>query len=111
MKRKQVQWFLVTSFAALAALPLGAQSTALPSEDVHAVDQRLLPKIKEIKIFDHHAHPGFGDDSDVDAQATPPEHLPLRERSTNPELIDAVKALFDYPYSDMSDEHMSWLQQ
>jgi uncharacterized protein len=111
MKRKQIQWFLVTIFAAFAALPLGAQSTALPSEDVHAVYQRLLPKIKEIKIFDHHAHPGFGDDSDVDAQATPPEHLPLRERSTNPELIDAVKALFDYPYSDMSDEHMSWLQQ
>jgi hypothetical protein len=68
-------------------------------------------EIKSIKIFDHHAHPGFGDDSDVDAQATPPQHLPFRERETNPELVVAVKALFDYPYSDMSAEHMRWLQE
>jgi hypothetical protein len=79
--------------------------------DVQAIYQRLLEKIKTIKIFDHHAHPGYGDDSDVDAQATPPEHLPFRERETNPELVAAVKALFDYPYSDMSEEHMRWLQE
>jgi hypothetical protein len=71
----------------------------------------LLPPISQIRIFDHHAHPGFGDDPDVDAQATPPQHLPLRARETNPELVLAVKALFDYPYQDMSEEHMRWLAE
>ncbi len=46
------------------------QSHALPSGDVPAIYKRLLPQIEAIKIFDHHAHPGFGDDPDVDAQAT-----------------------------------------
>jgi len=111
MQRKQVQWFFVAIFSIAGAMPASAQSHALPSGDVQAIYERLLEKIKTIKIFDHHAHPGYGDDSDVDAQATPPEHLPLRERSTNPELVVAVKALFDYPYPDLSEEHMRWLQE
>src|SRR5579862_8843191 len=100
--------FSLTMTIAVPALP---QSRALPSGDVQAIYSRLLAKIEQIKIFDRHAHPGFGDDSDVDAQATPPEHLPFRERETNPELVGAVKALFDYPYSDMSEDHMRWLQE
>jgi hypothetical protein len=111
MKRKEVQWVLISILAFAGALPAWAQSRALPSGNVQEIYQRLLEKIQSIKIFDHHAHPGYGDDSDVDAQATPPEHLPLRERATNPELVAAVKALFDYPYSDLSEEHMRWLQE
>ncbi len=87
------------------------QSHALPSGDVQAIYKRLLPQIEAIKIFDHHAHPGFGDDSDVDAQATPPQHLPYRARETNPEIVFAVKSLFGYPYSDMSEEHLRWLAE
>jgi hypothetical protein len=88
-----------------------AQSRALPSSDVSAIYNRLLPQIEQIPIFDHHAHPGFGDDPDVDAQATPPQHQPLRARESNPEIVLAVKALFGYPYSDMSQEHMRWLAE
>src|SRR5579864_2527270 len=104
MKRAQAL-VVIAILAAAGAFPAWAQSHALPSGDVQAIYQRLLEKIKSIKIFDHHAHPGFGDDSDVDAQATPPEHLPFRERETNPELVATVKALFDYPHADMSAEH------
>ena len=110
MKRTQT-WLVVVILTAAAALPAEAQSHALPSGDVQAIYERLLERIKSIKIFDHHAHPGYGDDSDVDAQATPPQHLPFRERDTNPELVAAVKALFDYPYSDLSADHMGWLQE
>src|SRR5260370_32398792 len=95
----------------LLAAPVWPQSRALPSGDVQAIYRRLLEKIKSIKIFDHHAHPGFGDDSDVDAQATPPQHLPLRERDTNPELVAAVKALFYYPYPDLAPDHMRLLRE
>jgi uncharacterized protein len=111
MRQKHIQWMLAAFFSLALAIPAWPQSHALPSGDVQAIYQRLLEKIKTIKIFDHHAHPGFGDDSDVDAQATPPEHLPFRERETNPELVLAVKGLFDYPYSDLSPEHQRWLQQ
>jgi uncharacterized protein len=109
--RKQIQWALIAVLAAASAQPAWGQSRALPSGDVQAIYQGLLDKIKSIKIFDHHAHPGFGDDADVDAQATPPQHLPFRQRETNPELVAAVKALFDYPYADMSEEHLRWLQE
>jgi uncharacterized protein len=111
MERKHTLPIFVAIIAAAGTVPAWSQSHALPTGDVQAIYQRLLPKIQSIKIFDHHAHPGFGDDSDVDAQATPPQHVPLRERDTNPELVTAVKALFDYPYADLSEEHMRWLQQ
>jgi hypothetical protein len=97
---------LLLVVAAASAQP---QSHALPSGDVEAIYKRLLAQIQPIKIFDHHAHPGFGDDPDVDAQATPPQHLPFRARETNPEIVLAVKSLFGYPYADMSEEHMRWL--
>lgn len=97
-------------FCAVMCLAAWPQSRALPSGDVGAIYQRLLPQIERIKMFDHHAHPGWGDDPDVDAQATPPgQHLPFRARETNPEFALAMKALFGYPYADMSEEHARWL--
>lgn len=33
----------------------------------------------------------------------------MRARETNSEVVLAVKALFNYPYSDMSPEHLRWL--
>jgi hypothetical protein len=62
-------------------------------------------------MFDHHAHPGFADDPDVDAMAWPPGSAALRERDTNPELVAAAKALFNYPYNDFSREQADWLVQ
>ena len=33
----------------------------------------------------------------------------LRTRDDNPELAAAAKALFGYPYNDLSPEHAKWL--
>ena len=38
---------------------LRAQSRPLVAPEAAAIYQRLLPQISRIKIFDHHAHPGF----------------------------------------------------
>jgi hypothetical protein len=95
---------------ALSALAAG-QARPLPAADVPQIYQRLLPQIERIPIFDHHAHPGYSDDPDVDAMAAPPGSAALRERDTNPELIAAAKALFGYPYNDLSPEHAKWLVQ
>ena len=100
------------SFAAiLLAAPLlaSAQARPFPGPDVPQIYQRLLPQIEKIPMFDHHAHPGFADDADVDAMAAPPGSAALRERDTNPELVAAAKALWGYPYNDLSPEHTKWL--
>jgi uncharacterized protein len=88
-----------------------SQARPFPGPDVQQIYQRLLPQIEKIPMFDHHAHPGFADDSDVDAMAAPPGSAALRERDTNPELVAAAKALWGYPYADFSPEHAKWLVQ
>ena len=97
----------VTAFAAVLS---HAQARPLPGPDVQQIYQHLLPEIDKIPAFDHHAHPGFSDDPDVDAMAAPPDFSEaVRTRADNPELIAAAKALFGYPYTDLSPEHAKWL--
>src|SRR5437588_8842224 len=100
-------------FIILCGLPplCSAQARPLPGPDVHEIYQRLLAQIEKIEIFDHHAHPGFPDDPDVDAMAAPPGSAALRERDSNPELVTAAQALFGYPFTDLSPEHARWLVQ
>ena len=87
-----------------------AQARPFPGPDLQQIYERLLPQIEKIPAFDHHAHPGFSDDPDVDAMASAPDtSLPLRTRDDNPELIAAAKALFGFPYNDLSPEHAKWL--
>src|SRR6201988_2884276 len=94
---------LVSTFCA-------AQARPFPGGDVQQIYQRLLPQIEKIPAFDHHAHPGYADDPDVDAMAAPPNASEaLRTRDDNPELAAAAKALFGYPYNDLSPEHAKWL--
>ncbi len=97
----------------LSALSVSAagQSRPYPGPELPQTYNRLLAQINKISIFDHHAHPGFADDPDVDAMAAPPGSAAFRERDTNPELVAAAKALFGYPYNDLSPEHSKWLVQ
>jgi len=103
--------FCFFAFAALCLTSVAAaQARPFPGPDVQQIYQRLLPQIKKIPAFDHHAHPGLADDPDIDAMAAPPDFSsPLRTRDDNPELIAAAKALFGYPYGDLSAEHAKWL--
>jgi len=87
-----------------------AQARPFPGGDVQQIYQRLLPQVEKIAAFDHHAHPGYADDPDVDAMAAPPNASEaLRTRGDNPELAAAAKALFGYPYNDLSPDHAKWL--
>jgi uncharacterized protein len=108
---KRVALALMVSAAGQSLAPVAmAQARPLPGPDVEQIYQKLLPQIEKIPAFDHHAHPGFADDPDVDAMASPPDATaPLRARDDNPELIVASKALFGYPYDDLSAEHAQWL--
>jgi len=102
---------LIAVIAAGAAPLAAAQARPLAGPDVEQIYERLLPQIEKIPMFDHHAHPGFADDPDVDAMAAPPGSAPVRTRDTNPELVAAAQALWGYPYNDLSAEHTQWLIQ
>ena len=87
-----------------------AQATPYPAGDVQKTYERLLKEIDKIPMYDNHAHPGFADDTDVDAMAAPPdESATLRLRDDNPEFVAGAKALFGYPYDDFKPEHAKWL--
>jgi hypothetical protein len=96
-------------FVLLVATSGWGQARPFAGADVKQIYDRLLPQIEKIQAFDHHAHPGFADDPDVDAMAAPPGSAAFRERDTNPELVAAAKALWGYPYDDLSPEHAKWL--
>jgi uncharacterized protein len=111
MKPKMTWAFCLGMIVGLTSFSV-AQARPFPGADVQQIYQRLLPQIEKIPMFDHHAHPGFADDPDVDAMAAPPdESSALRARDTNPELVAAAKALWGYPYNDLSPEHVKWLIQ
>jgi uncharacterized protein len=97
--------------AATCCVSAFGQARPFPGPDLQQTYTRLLSQIEKIAIFDHHAHPGFAEDADVDAMAAPPGSAALRERDSNPELVAAAKALFGYPYADLSPEHAKWLVQ
>jgi uncharacterized protein len=101
----------LAALLALLGLPCSAQVEPFPGPGVQELYERLLSQIRNIKMLDHHAHPGYFDDPDVDAMTEPPNTSePLRLRSDNHELVIAAKALFGYPYDDLAPGHARWLK-
>ena len=90
-----------------------AQTSTVPDQP-SALFQRLLTSIRQIQILDNHAHPAFPGDPEMDAltfeagrlAALEPFALPLRLRPTNPEYVEALRVLYDYPHSDLSADHL-----
>lgn len=101
---------LILLFTSAYANAQQAPEAAITStQAVQTLSAHLLSAIEKIPIFDDHSHPGFADDADVDAMASPPGSIPLRLRPDNPELIVASKDLFGYPYNDATPDHLQWL--
>ncbi len=93
----------------IATSHASAQSRPLVAPEATAIYGRLLPQIARIKLFDHHAHPAFPDDADVDIAPPPPGATMLRLRPENPETVAAARALFGFPFADMVGAHGKWL--
>ena len=101
-----VGFLLVAGLAQCSA----GQARPLTTGNLAKTYERLLKQVDAIPMYDNHAHPGFADDSDVDAMAAPPdESATLRLRDDNPEFVAAAKSLFQYPYDDFKPEHAKWL--
>ena len=86
-----------------------SQAKPTPGANISQLYQEMLNQIDKIPIFDHHAHPGFADDPNVDAMTVPAGSVPLRLRLNNPELVLACRELLGYPYADLSPAHQGWL--
>ncbi len=100
---------LIVTAVFAASAHAQAKPFASPAE-IQKIYDHLLPQINRIPIYDNHSHATFPDDSDMDAQAAPPdESSVLRLRDTNPEFVAAAKSLFNYPYDDFAPEHAKWL--
>jgi len=112
MKRTAARVLLSSMMAAGLAYGAFGQAKPYPSGDLQRTYERLLKEIDRIPLYDNHAHPGYADDTDVDAMASPPdESATLRLRDDNPEFVAGAKALFGYPYDDFKPEHSKWLAQ
>ncbi|MBI3493570.1 MAG: amidohydrolase family protein [Acidobacteria bacterium] len=109
MRRVLFFCLLLFAFFLLPSSFLVAQSRPLVSPSATPIYQRLLPQVARIKIFDHHAHPGWADDTEVDPAPVPPSVLPLRLREENPDWVAAARALFAFPFSDLKGTHGRWL--
>src|SRR5215510_3256619 len=94
---------------ACSAIVAAGQSRPLVAPEAAAIHRRLLPQINAIKLFDHHAHPAWPDDPDVDIAPPPPGSSPLRLREDNPETSAAARALFGFPFADMKGANRKWL--
>jgi hypothetical protein len=105
----QIGFVFVAALAAAVSAAAQAKPLASP-QDVQKIYDHLLPQIDRIPIYDNHSHATFPDDSDMDAQAAPPdESSVLRLRHSNLEFVAGAKALFGYPYDDFQPEHAKWL--
>jgi hypothetical protein len=93
MTRVLVRLTLLSAIG-LGAPQLFAQSRPLVAPEAAAIYERLLPQIARIRIFDHHAHPGFPGDEEVDPAPVPEGAMPLRLTPGNPDWAAADKELF-----------------
>ena len=86
-----------------------AQSRPLVAPAAEAIYERLLPEIERIRIFDHHAHPGFAGDPEIDPAPALPGNILVRLRPDNPDWAAAAHALFAFPFADVEGAHGKWL--
>ncbi len=101
----------------LSACIRSAEAQSVAPNQADALLQRLLTAIRQIQIIDNHAHPALPSDPEMDAlffdadglAAMESFPLPVRLRPTNPEYVQALRVLYDYPYADLSPEHLQEL--
>lgn len=98
----------------LAFLACAAQAAPIVSAQ-SAIDPDLAKFVATIKAVDNHSHVNSTASGDPDSDALPldglpPFLLPVRARPENPEWIAGYKALYGFPYDDLSAPHLSELR-
>jgi hypothetical protein len=110
-KRRIAAFFACLCLAAAAACSSPASSGEAPG-----ADPALAAFIAGIRAVDNHTHANSVAPGDADADALPldgiaPFELPMLAHADNPAWLAAYKALYKYPYDDLSDAHMVELRK
>jgi hypothetical protein len=79
------------------------------------VDSELTAFIGKIRAVDNHTHantivPGDSESDALPLEVLLPFEIPVRLRPDNPDWLAAYRALYKYPYPDLSDAHMNELR-
>jgi uncharacterized protein len=79
------------------------------------VDSALAAFIAKIRAVDNHTHVNTVATGDSESDALPlevllPFSIPVRLRPENPDWLAAYRALYDYPYADLSEAHLTELR-
>lgn len=101
--------------ASIVASTVAAWSLAPIAGAQAEVDPALAAFISGIKAVDDHTHVNSTAPSDTDSDALPLDGLPAfafaaRVRPDNPEWLAGYKALYGYPYDDLSEAHLGELR-
>jgi len=115
MKPKRIAAFLLACGVAVLARtsPSHGDVAAIPAQA--DTDPEITAYIATIRAVDNHTHVNSIAPSDADSDALPidglpPFSLPARFRPENPDWLAAYRALYDYPYVDLSEPHLAELR-
>src|SRR5467141_5062854 len=104
---------LVCGAVVLACVSPGIGGAALVPAAA-GTDPGISAFIGKIRAVDNHSHANSVAPGDSDYDALPldgiPIEMPAQLRIENPDWIAAYKALYQYPYADLSDAHMKELR-
>src|SRR5436190_1868888 len=113
----RVKQIVQSSAVLLQAVLLAACFRSAPARP--DIDSELLFEVNRIRAIDNHAHPvallsSGGVDREFDALPVDnmePASDPLQLRPDDPGIIEAWRALWNYPYNDAAPEHIKeWKQ-
>jgi hypothetical protein len=106
-------------FAAVAICTALAAACQRQRSGGDGIDPQIMQEIQQTRAIDNHAHPvrvsGNGEAPDREFDALPVDNMepasdPLQLRPTDPGVVEAWQALWNYPYNDANPEHIrEWL--
>ena len=113
MRLCKVAIVLLVSGAAVACSAPPQSDTAATAVQP-GTDPQIAAFIANIRAVDNHSHPGSVAPNDTDSDALPldgvaPFEVPAQLHPDHPDWLGAYKALYKYPYADLTDAHMTEL--
>ena len=114
MERHRIGTFLLACGGAVLACTSPHHGDVAATSAQPGADPGITAFIGKIRAVDNHSHANSVAHADSDYDALPldgiPIEMPAQLRLENPAWIAAYKALYQYPYADLSDAHMKELR-
>src|SRR5579871_2909509 len=107
---------ILAAIVCFSAIMAGCQGR---DRTIEGIDPQILREVQQTRAIDNHAHPvrftPKDQAPDREFDALPVDNMeaasdPVQLRTTDPGIVEAWQALWNYPYNDASPEHIrEWL--